>query len=145
MESERNEDLSPFLPGIFTPPPYDQAPPRLLGGFCPDCRTYFFPRSRFCPHCLGVVEETELGSEGTLYSFTVIRTKPPLGLPQPYSVGYVDLEEKGLRIFCLLDPGAIDRLRIGLPMQLAVGPLGHDGRGKPCLRPYFTIQEDQKI
>ena len=91
------------------------------------------------------MEEVDLGSEGTLYSFTVIRTKPPLGLPQPYSVGFVDLKKgKDLRIFCLLDPMAIDRLRIGLPMRLAVAPLGHDGRGSPLLRPYFTIKDDNK-
>jgi uncharacterized OB-fold protein len=92
---------------------------------------------------LGLVEEADLGMEGTLYSFTVIRTKPPLGLPQPYGVGYIDLKGKALRVFCLLDATAADQLRIGLPMRLAVAPLGLDVRGRPCLRPYFTIQEDK--
>lgn len=144
MESEIVDHMPPFFPGIFTPPPYHQAPPRLLGGFCPACGDYSFPRPKFCRRCLGGVEETDLGSEGTLYSFTVIRTKPPLGLPQPYSVGYIDLKGKDLRIFGLLDPKAIDRLRIGLPMHLAVAPLGHDGRGALLLRPYFTPQEEKK-
>jgi uncharacterized OB-fold protein len=92
---------------------------------------------------LGLVEETDLGSEGTLYSFTVIRTKPPLGLPQPYGVGYIDLKGKALRIFGLLDAKAVDQLRVGLPLRLAVAPLGLNGRGEPCLRPYFTLQEDK--
>ena len=136
--NEAKIDILPVVPGIFTLPPYDKAPPRLLGGFCPVCNRHYFPRPRYCPGCLGAVEETSLGSEGTVYSFTVVRTKPPLGLPQPYSVGYIDLVENGLRIFCLLDTSAIDQLRIGLPVKLAVEPLGHDGHGKPRLRPYFT-------
>ena len=140
MNSKTMVDIPPVAPGIFTLPPYDQAPPKLLGGLCPVCNRYYFPRPKYCRVCLDAVEETTLGSEGTIYSYTVIRRKPPLGLPDPYSVGYIDLVETGLRIFCLLDPKAIDELRIGLPVKLAVGPLGHDGRGAPRLRPYFTPQ-----
>jgi uncharacterized OB-fold protein len=138
MNREERSNIQAMMPGIFTPPPYDRNPPKLIGGFCRECGGVYFPRPRYCPRCLEPVEEKALNSEGTIHSFTVIRTKPPLGLPQPYSVGYVDLAESGLRVFCLLDPAAIDRLRIGLPVRLAVAPLGHDGRGTPCLRPYFT-------
>ena len=136
-------DIPPVAPGLFTLPPYDQAAPRLLGGFCPHCNRHYFPRPKYCRVCLGSVEESVLGSEGTLYSFTVVRRKPPLGLPEPYGVGYIDLADNDLRIFCLLDPAAVEQLRIGLPMRLAVGPLGHDGKGSPRLRPYFTpLTED---
>jgi len=61
-----------------------------------------------------------------------------MGLPQPYSLGYIDLDDIPLRIFCLLDPAANDQLKIGLPVHLKVAPLGHDSNGKPCLRPYFS-------
>ncbi|MCP5107423.1 MAG: DNA-binding protein [bacterium] len=140
MEKQNNiiDGILPVAPGVFTLPPYHDAPPVLLGGFCPDCGTYYFPRPKYCRGCLGPVEEKPVGSEGTVYSFTVIRKKAPFGLPLPYSVGFIDLKGSGLRIFCLLDPAAIDQLRIGLPVRLAVKPLGHDGEGSPCLRPYFT-------
>jgi uncharacterized OB-fold protein len=131
-------DIPPIAPGIFTLPPYDLSPPELLGGLCDKCNQYYFPRPKYCRICLGPVKETVLGSEGTIYSFTVIRKKPPFGLPLPYSVGFIDLQDCRLRIFCLLDPGAVDDLRIGLPVQLKVGPLGHDGHGHSCLRPYFS-------
>lgn len=140
MNSDTMTGIPPVAPRIFTLPPYDQAPPKLLGGLCPACNRYYFPRPKYCRVCLGPVEETPLGSEGTVYSYTVIRRKPPLGLPDPYSVGYIDLVETGLRIFCLLDPTAIDELRIGLRVKLAVGPLGHDGHGVARLRPFFTPQ-----
>jgi uncharacterized OB-fold protein len=127
-----------FMPGIFTPPPYDESPPRLLGGFCPKCRKYYYPRPLYCRTCLDPVEEAVLDSMGTLYSFTIVRIKPPMGLPKPYGLGYVDLNETGLRVFGLLDPNVLDRLSIGLPVHLAVDVLGRDIQGNPCLRPYFT-------
>jgi len=136
--SETTTEISPVAPGIFTLPPYDQSPPKLVGGYCPACARHLFPRPKYCPSCLGALEERLLDSRGTVYSFTVVRTKPPLGLPQPYGIGYVDLEETGLRVFCLMDPGALNELRVGLPVRLAVAALGIDSRGAPCLRPYFT-------
>lgn len=138
INKEKISEIAPVMPGIFTLPPYDDEPPALLGGFCPVCNAYYFPRPKYCRACLGPVKETRVGSEGTIYSFTVVRKKAPLGLPQPYGVGYVNLKETGLSIFCLFDPAALEKLRIGLPVRLAVSPLGLDINGSPCLRPYFT-------
>ena len=134
----RVNDIPPIAPGIFTLPPYDKAPPTLLGGYCPDCDRRYFPCPKYCPGCLGPIKETAVGSTGTIYSYTIIRIKPPFGFPSPYSVVYVDLAESGLRVFCLFDPEAIDQLRIGIEVELAVRPLGHNDQGEPRLRPYFT-------
>ncbi|MHB8767240.1 MAG: Zn-ribbon domain-containing OB-fold protein [Deferrisomatales bacterium] len=130
----------PFAPGVFTAPA-DGGPPRLLGGRCAPCGRWFFPRPARCPGCLERVEEAELGGDGAVYSCTVVRVRPPWGLPQPYGVGYVDLDGSGLRVFGLLDPAALDRFRVGVPVRLAVGPLGVDSQGTPCLRPYFSPAE----
>ncbi len=129
--------LPPVAHGIFSLPPYDDAPPTLLGGYCQDCKRYFFPRPKYCPDCLNIPQERALGSTGTLYSYTTIRIKAPLGFPSPYSVVYVDLDRNGLRVFGLFDPQAGDQLKIGLKVKLEVGPLGNDLKGQPCLRPYF--------
>ena len=138
MNLEEMAYIPPAVPGIFTLPPYDKMPPMLLGGFCQICDKYYFPRPKYCRVCLGKVGETALNPEGTIYSFTVIRNKPPFGLPAPYSVGYIDLSNYGLRIFGLLDPTTIDQLCVGSTVKLAVKPLGDDGHGSPRLRPYFT-------
>jgi uncharacterized OB-fold protein len=143
MNQRIQTEIPPVAEGIFTLPSDDKARPSLLGGFCERCGRFFFPSSRYCRGCLGPLTEASLGSEGTLYAFTVIRTKPPLGLPQPYAVAYVDLKDVDLRIFSLLDPNAIEKLRIGLPVVLEVAPMGHDGRGSPCLRPYFTPRSEK--
>lgn len=131
-------NIPPIALGIFTLPPYDAAAPRLLGGFCPSCKRYYFPRPSYCRNCFQQTNEASLGSEGAIYSFTVIRRPSVFGLPNPYGVGYVDLAKSGLRIFFLLDPRRIDELRIGAKVVLNVGPLGHDGQGSPRLRPFFT-------
>ena len=131
-------NIPPAVIGVFTLPPYDQAPPKLIGGFCKSCNQYYFPQPRFCKSCLEPVEGMVLDSEGTIYSFAVVRRKPPLGFPNPYGVGFVDLRICGLRIFCLFDPASVEQLKIGLPVTLAVASLGHDGHGSPRLRPYFT-------
>ena len=134
-------DLPPVAKGVFTLPPYDQFPPRLIGSVCPSCSEYFFPATPYCRKCLEPTVEADLGSEGILYSYTVIRTKAPLGLPTPYCVGYVDLAGSSLRIFFLLDPDEIETFKPGLAVRLAVKPLGVDQQGSPCLRPYFTPQQ----
>lgn len=136
-----------FLPvqeGIFIlPEAGEKGGPRLLGGYCRACNRYHFPRERHCHRCLGPVEAADLGNTGVIYSYTAVRAKPPLGLPQPYGVGFVDLAANGLRVFALLDPDCIEDFKIGALVTLAVKPLGHDGKGHPCLRPYFTLQQNQ--
>lgn len=112
--------------------------PHLLGGYCPACERWYFPRPEYCRTCLKPVQETDLGAEGVLHVFTVVRIRPPLGFPQPYAVGYVDLAVGGLRIFCLIDPDRIGELETGVPVELRVAPFGHDGAGMPRLRPFFT-------
>jgi len=141
--SKTTGEIQPVARGVFSLPPYDRRPPWLLGGWCPACNEYYFPRPPYCRSCLGPVQEVSLGSRGTIYSFTVIRTKAPFGLPTPYSVGYIDLTEKPLRVFCMLDPGAVDRLRVGQTVRLAVEPLGQNAQGEPCLRPFFTPCADE--
>jgi uncharacterized protein len=132
--------IPPVAEGVFTLPPYDHDGPVLLGGYCAACNQFHFPRPKYCPSCLEPPVETSIGGSGEIYSFTVIRVKAPLGLPSPYGVGYIDLKPIGLRIFCLLDPGKIEDLRIGLPVSLKVAPLGNGIDGRPCLRPFFTPQ-----
>ena len=134
----RTEAALPFfLPGVVRLGT-EGNPPTLIGGRCPQCGKWFFPKPEFCSKCLHDVDEVSLGSSGSIYSSTIVRTKPPLGLPQPYGIAYVDLDGCGLRVFCLLDPQRLDQCSIGTTVRLEVAPMGVDLLGKPCLRPYFT-------
>ncbi len=137
MQADSDQQCLPVAPGIFTTPTEGEDP-ELLGGRCPKCDQDYFPRPPRCPHCLGDVQEKNLGSTGKLYTYTVVRVRPPWGLPRPYGIGYVDLDGSGLRVLGLLSPDALEKMEIDLPLRLAVGEMGNDLRGKPCLRPYFV-------
>lgn len=129
--------LPPFAEGVFVG---DGASARLLGSRCASGRM-LFPRTASCPDTGDATMPVELPVCAELYSYTVVRMKPPFGLPAPYAVGYVDLQGVDLRIFTLLDPFAIGRLRIGMRLTLSSGPLGVGLTGEPCARPYFTPLE----
>ncbi len=132
----------PVNPGTFTLPGDGGRGPELVGGFCPLCGKSYYPRPKFCPGCLGEVLEKAVGDRGIIHSLTVIRTRPPLGLPQPYGVGYIDLAETGLRVFGLLDPERLMEMRIGDHVRLTVQKLGHNGRGEPRVRPVFALAQE---
>lgn len=133
------DSLLPVAPGIFGYSDEDQLP-YLCGGRCKTCGSYFFPCPDGCSRCQGEVESVNLGRHGVIYAHTVIRTRPPYGLPRPYAVALVDLEDVPLRLFCLLDPAHIGDFGIGTPVELAIAAMGHDGQERPCLRPLFTLR-----
>lgn len=122
---QRMSGLPPLMPGIMRIAADDSA--ILLGSRGHDGAPVFPPSAD------DDAAPVELGGTGTLHAFTTIHVRPPFGLPQPYSVGYVDLDEVPLRVFALLG-GA---LRKGARMRLFARPTGVGGDGQPCLRPVF--------
>lgn len=135
-EAVLDEDLPPVAADLFAVGADGQY--GLVGGSCPDCQRNFYPRLEYCPACLQPVQRTRLGGNGRIYCFTVIRTRAPYQLPEPYAVGYIDLEESGLRVFGLFAPQSTERLQIGMEVKLIVIPLGVDNQGIRCCRPVFV-------
>lgn len=136
MSAQTEGAIPPVMPGLFRV--RTDGGPVLLGGHCAACAHHFFPRPEACPHCQGAVAEADLGDSGTLYSHTTIRTRPPYGLPRPYSAGWIDLDAVQLRVFALLDPALAGGFAIGERLRLAAATIGDDGAGQPVVRPYFT-------
>jgi uncharacterized protein len=106
----------------------------LMGSKCAQCGEVFLGKAIACQNCQSdELRSLALSREGTLFSFTVVRNKPPgdykgAGDPfQPYPVGLVELPE-GVRILCVLD-GDFDSLQIGMPLVLCVYPLYTDAQG----------------
>ncbi|MCB2193055.1 MAG: OB-fold domain-containing protein [Deltaproteobacteria bacterium] len=139
MHTDSQQETLPLVPQGIAAQAGEHGP-MLTGGHCPHCGRDFFPQPRHCPQCLRPPEQRRLSGDGLIYSYTVVRTKPPFGLPQPYAVGFIDLDESGLRIFGLLNPADIGRLAMGGRVRLKVGPMGRDAKGEPCLRPYFSLE-----
>jgi uncharacterized OB-fold protein len=136
--------LLPVVNNIFAASAEDSDRFELVGGRCDACDDYSFPKAEHCYHCHADTRKISLGSDGIIYSFTLVRTKPPLGLPQPYAVAYIDLKDAPLRVFCLLDPEQTDDAVIGAKVRLSVGPLGINNAGQNCLRPFFQLLPNSK-
>lgn len=144
MDAEKTSGgLPPLMPDLYEPL---AEPGRygLVGSRCRTCGCRCFPFDAHCPKCRGGMDREVVGTRGTVYSYTVVRTKAPFGLPQPYAVGYVDLAESSLRVFGLLDPAAISTLEVGMPVEVTVMPLGVDNEGRRCLRPVFLASGDKR-
>ena len=106
---------------------------RLLGGRCPRCSAVFFPKQwSFCanPSCTGVdLDDVDLSSRGTLWSFTDNRYAPPAPYParepfEPYAVAAVELAEEQMVVLGQMARGTdVASLSVGAEMELVVEPL----------------------
>jgi len=96
----------------------------LLGVRCRDCGTYAFGPATFCQACTSAnLEPAELGKQGTLYSYTVVRV-PPQGWPGPvpYILGQVELPE-GPHVLAEVIECPETELKIGMGVELALRPV----------------------
>jgi uncharacterized OB-fold protein len=94
---------------------------RLAGSACAACGETSLGATSICPNCgRDQVREVSLSTRGTLWSFTIIRHRPPgdyLG-PQPFmpfGLGLVELPD-GVRVLAPIECD-IGKLQIGLELQ----------------------------
>jgi len=121
----------PAVEGLFREA--DDGTARLLGGRCRACGASYFPKQwSFCrnPTCTGgELDDVELSTRGTLWSFTDNRYAPPAPYParepfEPYGVAAVELTEERMIVLGQLARGvSIDELSVGQAMTLVVEPL----------------------
>jgi uncharacterized OB-fold protein len=99
----------------------------LVGGRCGACARLQFPLATTCPACGGAdIEATRLADHGTLWGWTAVTAPPPGYLGDvPFGFGVVELAD-GLRVITRLEEPDPARLDFGMPMKLAVVPLGPD-------------------
>jgi len=102
---------------------------KLLVKRCAACAEFHhYPRT-VCPHCFsGRTEWREAKGAGTIYSYSVLRR----GVPAPYCIAYVTLEE-GVTMLTNIVDCDLDSVRIGQKVREVFKPT--DG-GPPV--PMFT-------
>ena len=121
----------PVIDGLFREDPDGSG--RLLGGRCPRCGASFFPKQwSFCrnPGCAGAeLDDVELSTRGTLWSFTDNRYAPPPPYPtprgdepfEPYGVAAVELADERMVVLGQLARGTdVGALAVGQEMELVV-------------------------
>ena len=128
---------------LFTETPDGTA---LLGSRCADCGAHTFPRQGGCPRCTGAsMADVPLSRTGTLWSWTIqgFRPKPPYtGTDDSYGVGYVELPDQ-LIVETRLTETDPAKLRIGMPVELALVPFRHDESGEPVHTFAFVAVRDE--
>ncbi len=97
----------------------------LLGSRCLRCGSHTFGTVPSCQSCYSTdVESVELGSEGTLYSYTVVRTPPPGWQGEvPYLLGQVELPQ-GPHVVSQVVDCALEGVHIGMKMLLHLDDVG---------------------
>jgi uncharacterized OB-fold protein len=105
----------------------------LLAGECTPCGTLVFPAAGVCPECQAEpTRRRELASRGTIYSFTVVRARPPdYAGPVPYGFGLVELPE-AIRVATVLLAEDLDTLHIGCDVAACT----FDDGGEPPMQSY---------
>ncbi len=123
----------PAIEGWFT---LDQEAPQLIGLRDPGSGTYFFPKDVSVSRAPGFdgadLEEVALSRTGKLWSYTTnhYAPPPPYVSPDPfvpYTVAAVELGEERMVVLGQLAPDVDpERLELGMPMELVLGPLYED-------------------
>ena len=123
--------------GLFTSPLAPMEQVRLLGSKCKACGEVLLGKRFACEHCGGLqMEELPLGRRGKVWTYTVIRHKPPTGYKGPdpfvpFGLGLVELPE-GIRVVSPI-MGDVEKIHVGMELELEVYPLYTDENNNEVL------------
>ena len=101
---------------------------RLEAGKCKKCGKVFFPPRLICDACGSrEFESVNLGREGTLITYTIIRVPPGQFSDQaPYAVGIVELDG-GVRITTQIIDCDFDEIKIGKKVKVEFRKISSEG------------------
>ncbi len=134
MTSPNAPQRVPVREGLFSGPLSDLGRLALAGCRCTSCGETSLGTKTVCPNCgQETVSDVALGQRGILWTYTVVRHKPPGNYkgPEPFApfgLGLVELPE-GVRVMAPIHCD-IARLKIGLPLQF---------------HPYVRQDEDREV
>ncbi|MFF5306851.1 Zn-ribbon domain-containing OB-fold protein [Streptomyces sp. NPDC013161] len=139
----------PVAEGLFTWPPDESTPLRLIGSECTACGLVSFPAASDCVRCASTESKERLLAErGTLWTYTTQDFRPP-SPPydgpeafEPYAVGYIELPGELLVEARLTEPDP-DRLRIGQDMRLTLVPYRVQDDGTEVMTFAFAPAEEE--
>ena len=123
---------------FFSKPLYPLEKVNLMGSKCRECGEVFLGKVAACQQCQSEdVESIHLSDHGTLYSYTVVRNRPPGDYKGPdnpfipFPVGLVELPE-GIRILSVLD-SETENIQIETKVDLSIQVLYVDEEGRKII------------
>ena len=124
-------------PGLFTSPLTPIEDVRMLGSKCKACEEVLLGKRSACEHCGGTdMEVIPLSRRGKVWTYTVIRHKPPAGYKGPdpfvpFGLGLIELPD-GIRVISPI-VGDVEKIHIGMELELEVYPLYTDENNNEVL------------
>jgi uncharacterized OB-fold protein len=135
MEQKTDVKNIPIREGLLSEPLDDLEKVSLLGSKCGTCGEVAFGVAASCQNCAGSdMKVIPLNKKGTLWTYTVIRSKPPgdyKGPSDPYVPlveGLVELPD-GIRVLSPLGVD-IDQVKIGMDLKLNIYELYTNKEGQ---------------
>ena len=123
---------------IFTMPLHPAEQVKLKGSQCHVCGEIFLGKHLSCGNCAQEkMGEITLSTNGKLWTYTVVRNRPPGDYKGPdpfvpFAEGLIELPE-GIRLLSPLTECDVDNLAIGSDWQLVVAPLYTDDEGNEVM------------
>jgi uncharacterized OB-fold protein len=100
----------------------------LMGSYCGDCKTSFFPDRGICPNCRrkGKINPMQMPHTGRIFSFTEV-SAPPKGHEQesPYFIAIVELDN-GVKLLAQLADSPSEKVKIGAKVKLVFRKIAED-------------------
>jgi uncharacterized OB-fold protein len=134
MVAKAEKKRVPIREKLLTTPLSPLENVRLLGGKCKDCGEVGLGVISSCQNCAGAnIEVIPLSSKGKLWTYTVIRGKPPGDFKGkiPLGEGLVELPE-GIRVKSPLG-GDADALYIGMDLKFVAYELYESESGEAVI------------
>jgi uncharacterized protein len=137
LQTTSEKKCTEIREGLFTVPLTPPEQVRLIGNQCVACDEVALGRRKTCSNCGGAkLQEKPLSRRGTLWTYTVIRHKPPGDYRGPvpfvpFGLGLVELPD-GIRVMSPLQCD-IDKISIGMELELEVYPLYTDENGNEVM------------
>jgi uncharacterized OB-fold protein len=130
MVEETERKKIPIREGLLSTPLSPLEDVRLLGSKCKDCGEVGLGAVTSCQNCAGEnLEVIPLSQNGKLWTYTVIRNRPPGDFKGkvPMGEGLVELPE-GIRVKSPLG-GDVEKLEIGMNLKFIAYPLYENESG----------------
>ena len=128
----------PLEKGFLTGPLSKLDDVRLQGTRCCNCGEVFLGPRVACGSCQSrEMESVALAKTGTLYTYSIIRYRPPGEYKGPmpfvpFAAGLVELPD-GLRVLSRLSDCEFDQLQVGMPLELVAAPFYTDEQGNEVI------------
>ncbi len=134
MKKDSPKKRIPVEKNLFTLPGSPTEESHLLGSQCRTCGEVYFPKQDICANCFKEnMKEIPLGKKGKLFTYTVVRQKPPVYEgPVPYALGKIELPEKVV-VPALLTGVDFDKLEVGMDMEMVIEKLKEDEEGNDII------------